>query len=96
MGLRGISAWTGEEFRIVESQQAIDNQRVSMDAGSYAQTLKMVGQTTHRSFLIVARGNYLIDGTGEIRVSRDELRVECDEVRGRTSFLDTCSADGIA
>lgn len=46
-------------------------------AATRTETFTMGGQTTHRSFSMVGRGHYVIDANGDIKVSRDELRVEC-------------------
>ena len=77
VNLRGIGVYSGEEFRVVESGRVVANQRDAGIVGSYTETFKMVGQTTHRSFSMVGRGHYVIDANGDITVSRDVLRVEC-------------------
>lgn len=76
VGLRGISA-SGEEFRVSENSQTIANQRLDGGTGAYRQELKMVGKDTHRTFWLVASGNYLFTPEGELRTSRGSLRVEC-------------------
>lgn len=77
VGLRGTSLTTGEEFHVSETDRVIANNRLAQLRGSYRQSLKMVGKDTHRSFWIVAQGNYNILADGRVTVSRDVLQVEC-------------------
>ena len=77
VGMRGVGLTSGEEFRVSESSHTVANNRLAGGVGAYRQTLKMVGKDTHRTFWLVAYGNYVVSAEGLIRTSRDLLRIEC-------------------
>jgi hypothetical protein len=83
VGLRGIGVTSGEEFRVIERDHAVANQRLAAGNGSYRQELKMVGRETRRTFWMVASGFYRISANGDVLVERDTLRTECKPTRGK-------------
>ena len=77
VGLEGVGATSGEEFRVSENSRTIANQRLAGGTGSYKQELRMVGRDTHRSFWLVTKGNYTIAADGEFIVTRQVHQVHC-------------------
>ena len=77
LNVRGIGKTSGEDFRITESVHFVGNERLEGETLSYRQNFKLVGKETHRAFLVVASGHYLILADGTITLHRDDLRVEC-------------------
>ena len=77
VGLRGVGLISGEEFRVIESQRQLSNQKIDKLTGSYQQMLKMVGKDTHRTFWLVVSGNYSISADGVVKATRHVERIVC-------------------
>ena len=78
VGLRGVGTTSGEEFRVRETDRYGASQKLAGGTGSYRQELKMVGKDTGRTLKLVFSGHYVISADGEIKVSRDKERMECN------------------
>lgn len=85
VGLRGTGVTSGEEFRVIERDHAVANQRLAAGNGSYRQELKIVGRETGRTFWMVASGFYRISANGDVLVEHDTVRTECKPARGMRS-----------
>jgi hypothetical protein len=77
VGLRGVGVSSGEEFRVRESDLIIANQRLEGGTGRFREQLKLVGRDTHRTFILVASGHYLIAADGTVKTSRESFSTEC-------------------
>jgi hypothetical protein len=77
LGIRGVGEATGEEFRVRDSVQFVGHEQGDGLVLSYHQEFEMVGTATQRTFWITARGHYLIQPDGTIRLHRDTLQVGC-------------------
>ena len=77
LGLRGVGAVSGEEFRVLERDQAVGNQKMAGGTGMYREELKLTGKDTHRTFWLVFSGQYRIDSSGAITVARDREKIVC-------------------
>jgi hypothetical protein len=75
--LSGIGLLSGEEFRVVETDKYIANQRLAGVVGAWRQTFSLIGKDTHRSFTIVSTGSYTISAEGRPMRSRSEVSIEC-------------------
>jgi hypothetical protein len=78
IGLRGIGAESGEEFRVKVQDHGSFGQTTMGLVGTYRQVLKFVGQTSGRDFSLVVRGHYTINANGQIVVEREKLAADCD------------------
>jgi len=79
IGLRGVGATSGEEYRVREADHGTHTQRATGATGSFRQTLRLVGRDSGRRFLLVFSGHYAVNANGELVVDRSALRLECDE-----------------
>jgi hypothetical protein len=77
VGLRGTGVTSGEEFRVIERDHGVANQRYDGNVGRYKQVFKMVGRDTGRTFWYVLSGTYLIGQDGTVKRSRDTETVQC-------------------
>lgn len=77
VGLRGIGVASGEEFRVVERDHGVANQRYDGNVGRYKQVFKMVGGDTGRTFWYVLSGSYLIGQDGTVKRYRETETVQC-------------------
>ena len=77
VGLRGIGVTSGEEFRVIERDHGVANQRYAGVVGRYRQEFKMVGRDTGRTFWFVFSGTYLIGQDGTVKRYRDTETVQC-------------------
>ena len=78
IGLRGIGAESGEEFRVKWQDHGSFGQTTMGLVGTYRQVLKLVGSTSGRSFSLIVRGHYTINANGEIIVEREKLAADCE------------------
>ena len=78
IGLRGTGAESGEEFRVKWQDHGSWGQTTMGLVGTYRQVLKLVGTTSGRSFSLVVRGHYTINGNGDIVVEREKLAADCE------------------
>jgi hypothetical protein len=77
VGLRGTGLTSGEEFRVIERDHGVGNQRLEANGGQYKQLFKMIGRDTGRTFWMVFSGNYRISADGEVTRTRDKETVQC-------------------
>jgi hypothetical protein len=78
VGLTGIGAESGEEFRVKLNEHGSWGQTTIGLVGSYRQVLKLVSKTSDRSFSLIVRGHYTINANGEIIVDREKLAADCE------------------
>jgi hypothetical protein len=78
IGLQGIGAESGEEFRVKVQDHGSFGQTTMGLVGTYRQVLEMVGSTSGRSFSLIVRGHYTINANGQIVVEREELAADCE------------------
>jgi len=78
VGLAGVGATSGEEFRVSWRDHGVSSQTPMSTAKSFRYTLKFVGLTSGRSFGVVAQGHFTLNANGEVTVSRENLVAECE------------------
>ena len=78
VGLTGIGAESGEEFRVKLNEHGSWGQTTTGLVGSYRQVLKLVSTASDRSFSLIVRGHYRINANGEIVVDREKLAADCE------------------
>jgi hypothetical protein len=78
VGLQGVGTVSGEEYRVKEQDQGAYTQTLMGAGGTYRQTVRLVGRTSHRSFSIVVKGHYTMNANGEIAVEREKATFACD------------------
>jgi hypothetical protein len=76
VNLRGVGVTSGEQFRIIEREQLVANQRGDASSGSYHTTMKMVGETG-RTFWMRFGGTYRLGSDGELVRERHTASVVC-------------------
>lgn len=78
VGLKGIGAKSGEEFRVKVQDHGSFGQTTMGLVGTYRQVLELVSTTSDRSFSLIVKGHYTINANGEIVVEREELAADCE------------------
>lgn len=78
VGLAGVGAASGEEFRVSWRDHAVSNRTPMGMTSSFRYTLKFVGLTSRRSFGAVAQGHFTLNANGEVTVSREKLVARCE------------------
>ena len=79
VGVKGVGADSGEEYRVKEQEHASYNNSVMGGVGNYRQTVKIVGRTSGARYTLVGRGHYTVNANGELTAVRDTLELQCGE-----------------
>ena len=77
VGLRGVGAATGQEYRVFERDHATGNQLMNGDVGSYRESFGLVAKHGGPSFVVSVKGNYKLLPTNEFVGERERVCVEC-------------------
>jgi hypothetical protein len=78
VGLRGIGAESGEEYRVKEQDHGSFGQTTMGAVGTYRQSFKLVGRTSGQVFELDVKGHYTVNANGQLTVQREKAVTICE------------------